>query len=159
MGSPKTLNQTEGEFMKDQMKKLVLLFVTVVGLSTAAEARTATGPEIIDYADAVIAKLNDTVCGNSQRWNVDVIMKMATSLEVTDGEQPLLVFTVNSSDRISLMGYDRLQVLVTTNATFTDLHDVMIYPYKKSRVNDGTLMNPFIRDGYRLYENRRANCR
>lgn len=136
------------------MKTIFSILALILALGFEVQARTITEPEITRYKEAVISLLNSkgkTTCeAEKTTVNLDVVIDKSKSLELSEGSQPALTFSyqITSEDSLKHRGVDLLRVLIFTDKSFGEIEHLHVQYLEMGKVNDGTLLEPIMRDAY-----------
>ena len=139
------------------MKTTIAILGILLGLTFQAEARNvAEGSELTTYKDAVVSYLEEKnldIC--ARYWDLKDLVKKSQSLEISEGEQPLMTFSMQTTQHDYRA--DLIQVVITTDSSFKEIKAMKVQTFNKGKVNDGTLKDPVLRDGYSpIYNGSRA---
>ena len=125
----------------------LLLSIILLGLTLQANATTIIGQELEKYKRAVlnVDRFQEN-CPFDGKTNEGLLQKViindAESLEIIDGKQPLLVFTVlSASEEIEANNFKN-EVIIMTDSSHMAIHAIEARNYKMTEVNHGDLENP-----------------
>ena len=132
----------------------LLLCTLLFALTTQAQARTVTDEkELQQYKDAVLSVDSFVNCidySEASFRNITIfhrsIIDNAQSLEVTEGRQPLLIFTELNENEDAVKF--KFQTLVSTDQSYKNILSIVAVAYKAGIVNRGDLRNPNMGPGY-----------
>ncbi len=123
------------------MKTTIAILGILLGLTIQSQARTITGDELSGYKRAVEINISSNPNSKCRSVETAVLEKIdyATSVEVTDGAQPLLTFSTyeEGKKQYSL-------IVLTTDSNYQNIRSMSTRFFQYTSVNDGTLKNPNI---------------
>ncbi len=130
------------------MKTTIAILGILLGLTIQSQARSVTeNNELQTYKDAVRTYLMEKNLENcSGHWKVDYIVTHSQSLTISEGEQPLMTFNFHTARQVNKA--DLLQVVITTDSSFKEISAMKVLAFNKGKVNDGTLKDPVMREGF-----------
>lgn len=85
-------------------------------------------------------------CGTISSWDLNAIVNAASDVAVSNGDQPLLIFSTSS--KADANGADLVKTEVWTSPDYKRVSRIKITSFKMGKVNYGTLSNPHIGSGY-----------
>ena len=140
----------------------LLLSILLLGLTLQASATTVTGQDLKKYKKAVLDvdpfKDNCIFYGKTNGFlRHKMIITDATSLEIIDGVQSLLVFTYQRTGQEIESNNFKNEVIISIDSSHKAILSIEARGYKMIEVNHGDLENPILSKELVLYGTAKCN--